>query len=134
MRAKTLSAAAALLLLLASGWVGTSTTSARQVRVASSRHSKSFRVAHMTRQGITLNIIPLTAAFGRMSLRQERKTLLVLQLRAGRAGLRGFGVPVWETGDGGFWSLAPKRWRPFFASINMEWVVEQENWRITCFY
>lgn len=87
----------------------------------------------MTQQGITLNIIPLTSAFGRMSLQQERNTMLSLQLCAGRAGLRGFVVPVWEA-NGRFWSLAPRKWRPFFESINMEWVMEQENYRITCFY
>jgi hypothetical protein len=86
-----------------------------------------YRIAHVKEQGVDLIIIPLEASFGNLTQPDQQKTIALLQLHATGAGLRGTVVPVWDSGTGQMFFIAPERWHPFFRSIGLAWVAANIN-------
>ena len=96
--------------------------------------NKSYEVAHIHEQGQDLIIIPLEAA-GINNLSEEKQFSVCdsLQFFASDAGLKGVVCLVWEVGTQ-FKFIAPKKWHPFFKSINMDFVNANRNRKLTCSY
>lgn len=101
---------------------------------AAHRHSRSFDIAHIREQGIDPIIMPLSDSFGKLSTAKQRQAWFALQVCAAGANLKGTVVPVWVTSSGDFGFFAPKKWHPFFLSIDIYWVEARINRRLTCFY
>lgn len=81
----------------------------------------NYKVAHINRQGTNLIIIPLESQFGNLSSDDQQATIADLQAHATGAGWAGTVVPVWNSA-GRLAFIAPKKWHPFFSSINLQWV------------
>jgi hypothetical protein len=86
-----------------------------------------FKVAHVREQGNDLIIVPLDRNFGQKSPSEQQDVSTQLQWRARSAGLAGTVVPVWDNGGGRMGFLAPRGWHPFFASVNLGFVLANLN-------
>jgi hypothetical protein len=82
----------------------------------------TFKIAHINQDNVDLIIVPLEASFGSKSSSDQRDAIIELQTRAQAAGLRGGVVPVWDAGLNRMAYIAPDNWKPFFNSINLQWV------------
>jgi len=91
-----------------------------------------YKIAHIKQRDTTghevhLIIVPLETAFGDKTPQQQEAAIAELQMHATAADLAGAVVPVWEGRDGRIMFIALKPWHPFFASINMQWVLANVN-------
>jgi hypothetical protein len=72
-------------------------------------------------------IVPLDSSFGNRISEDQQAMIAELQMRSASAGLAGTVVPVWEGGGGRMYFIAPTPWRPFFESVNLQWVAMNLN-------
>jgi hypothetical protein len=89
-----------------------------------------FRVAHLRKQGQDMVIFPLDSTFRSKPDSEKAKILVQLQRGAHAAGLAGQAVAAWESGEETRF-LGPRPWRPFFESIDMNWVLANVNKEIS---
>lgn len=94
--------------------------------------ARSYDLAHIQQQGVDLIIIPLDSSFGQRSNADQNAIVAALQACARSAGLRGVVVPVWNAGGGRMGFLAQRNWHAFFSSINLAFVAQNINRRLTC--
>lgn len=93
--------------------------------------TREYDVAAYREQGVDLLVIPMQSGFGDLSQSDENLGRDALQICASKAGLSGTVVPVWESGLG-FYFLAPARWKDYFSSIDMSYVEQRVNEKLTC--
>jgi hypothetical protein len=91
-----------------------------------------YKIAHIKERDanghdVHLIIVRLETAFGDKTRQQQDAAVAEFQMRASAADLAGAVVPVREGRDGRMMFIAPKPWHPFFASINIQWVIDHEN-------
>lgn len=86
----------------------------------------SLNIAHVNRGGVDLIILPLDQSFDRKTEHDKAASIADFQARCTGIGLKGTVVPVWPVGIRMAF-IAPVRWRPFFASINLWWVLANVN-------
>ena len=77
----------------------------------------TFRVAHVSREGNNLIIVPLAADFEFKTGEEQNAIMAELQHQANAAGLAGTVVPIWPGPSGGFRFRARHEWHPFFSSL-----------------
>jgi len=90
----------------------------------------SFDVAHIQEQGQDMLLFPLDDSFDYKSAAKKNSIVAQLQVRANRAGLAGRAVAVWERGSETRF-LGPTRWRAFFQSIDLGFVLANVNREIS---
>lgn len=74
-----------------------------------------FKIDHLREQGQDIIIVPLDAAFGHRSSREQAEFIEAMQACAAEANLAGTVVPIWNNGrDVSF--VAPPPWHSFFKS------------------
>ncbi len=93
---------------------------------------ETFEVAHILEQGIDLIVIPLKSSFGQRPKATQDEIIESLQLCASEAGLKGTVVPVWDSGGGRMAFIAPANWHPYFRSINLQFVANNINRKLSC--
>jgi len=93
--------------------------------------SQTYEVAHIREQGQDMIIIPVSDSVHNMSNAEQNELKTSLQYFAQDAGLAGQVCLVWLRGRN-FYFLAPQPWHPFFKSINMQFVVQNINKKLTC--
>jgi hypothetical protein len=88
---------------------------------------KSYRVAHVRKDGLDLIIVPMSPSFGGKPRAEQSEIVDGLQMQAAKAQLAGAVVPVWDAGGGRLGFLAPAAWHPFFKSLTLRSVVKLVN-------
>ncbi len=87
-------------------------------------------VAHIHEQGQDMLLFPLDGSFGHKTPSDQRAMLNELQAHARGAGLAGHAVAVWVSG-GSTYTIGPERWRGFLQSIDMSFVIQNVNRKIS---
>jgi len=93
--------------------------------------NQSYEIAHIREQGQNMIIVPVSSAVGSKNQQQQNKIRDSLQMFSVDAGLAGSVCLVWSTGNR-FNFLAPPQWHNFFRSIDMRFVTENINKKLTC--
>ena len=94
--------------------------------------ANQFEVAHIREQGHDMVIFPLDSQIQHKSQKQQQEIMYALQRCAASARLRGDALLVWGDDQGRMHYLAPKNWHTFLNSINMIWVAQRVNKKLTC--
>src|SRR5579884_1802722 len=92
----------------------------------------SFDVAHVREQDIYMVIVVVDPTFGTKTKAEQGRIVSALQIYAGRAGLVGQVVPVWEAGAGKMGFLAPDDWHGYFARLSFADVSRNINRKLVC--
>ncbi len=87
----------------------------------------SLKIAHIRDRGADFIIVPLASRFESAPPQDKRATIADLQERAARANLAGKVIPVWDAGGGRMAFVAPPLCQPFFACIDLNWVMANIN-------
>ena len=87
----------------------------------------TYKIAHIHEQGNDMIVIPVDSSFGNKMSSDQNAQMVEFQARAHAAGLKGHVVIVWDAGSGRMGFLAPTKWQPFFASINLQIVMATLN-------
>lgn len=93
--------------------------------------SQIYEVAHIREQGQEMIIIPVSNSVNNIGSTKQNELKSFLQDSSRSAGLVGEVCLVWEQGRN-FYFLAPKQWHGFFKSINMRFVAQNINRKLTC--
>ncbi len=88
---------------------------------------KSYRVAHVRKDGLDLIIVHMSPLFGGKPQAEQRGIVDGLQMQAAKARLAGAVVPVWDAGGGRLAFLAPAAWHPFLKSLTLRSVLKLVN-------
>jgi len=92
----------------------------------------SYKIAHIRVQSVDLIIVPMGNSFHFKSIADKNNFTQSFQSCARNAGLAGTVVPVWNNGNA-FNFLAPNNIRQFFRSIDMNYVLQNINKKLTCY-
>src|SRR4051794_26670993 len=87
----------------------------------------TFQVAHLTRDGQDVIVVPIDRSFGSRSPSEQARIQEAFQRSAAAAGMPGVVVPVWEDPTGRMAFRAPPPWHDFFKSIDMVYVATALN-------
>ena len=87
----------------------------------------TFQVAHLTRDGQDVIIVPIDRSFGARSPSEQARIQEAFQRSAAAASLPGVVVPVWEDAMGRMAFRAPPPWHDFFKTIDMVYVATALN-------
>ena len=87
----------------------------------------TFQVAHLTRDGQDVIIVPVDRSFGQRSPAEQARIQEAFQRSAAAADIPGVVVPVWEDASGRMAFRAPPPWHEFLKSIDMVYVATALN-------
>jgi hypothetical protein len=87
----------------------------------------TFRVAHLTRDGRDVIIVPVDRSFGQRSPAEQARIQEAFQRSAAAAEIPGVVVPVWEDAAGSMAFRAPPPWHEFMKTIDMVYVATALN-------
>jgi hypothetical protein len=93
--------------------------------------SETYKIAHIREQGQDMIIIPVSSSVNSKTQNQQNELLASLQYFSRDAGLAGTVCLVWEVGNR-LSFLAPPQWHGFFKSLNMRFVLQNINKKLTC--
>ena len=91
----------------------------------------TFQVAHLTRDGQDVIIVPVDRSFGKRSPAEQARIQEAFQRSAGAADIPGVVVPVWEDASGTMAFRAPPPWHEFLKSIDMVYVATALNRKLS---
>lgn len=91
-----------------------------------------FDVAHVREQDTNMILVIVDSSFGAKSKDVQSRIVEVLQACAGRAGLAGTVVPVWEKESGQLGFVAPSEWHRYFSSLRYVDINKNINRRLIC--
>jgi|SRR5579883_954231 len=91
-----------------------------------------FDVAHVREQDTNMIIVVVGESFGAKSKDEQCRIADFLQLCAGRAGMMGTVVPVWEKQGGLMGFVAPQDWKRYFSNLRYVDVTRNVNRKLHC--
>ncbi|MGO4564814.1 hypothetical protein AB4Z52_07035 [Rhizobium sp. 2YAF20] len=86
-----------------------------------------LEIAHVREQGQDMIIAALDRSFDSKSSDQQQATVREIEVAAHSAGLAGAACVVWDAGGGRMKFIAPSQWHAFFRSIDLRWVLANQN-------